>query len=147
MFILYLRVFQYVYHFFIVFEVLILYCFWCHIFTIWHIIPFFVLFMKPAQYTFALLGLCLTVAILILGQTLIIPFVIALVLFYLIILLGGAYRKISFFGWYMPRFLSNLLSVLTFFYGMYQFWGLDVCFRVEKLNMGDLEGNYHSSKV
>jgi len=60
-------------------------------------------------FTFGLL--VMTFYILSIGSSLLIPILIAIVIWYLIISISGALKKVSLFGWHLPDLLAMLMSI------------------------------------
>ncbi|MBN9673498.1 AI-2E family transporter [Roseibium aggregatum] len=65
--------------------------------------------------TLSLLLVCLIGWLLVVGRSLLLPFVIALIVWYMINALAHAFRRIPLGAWRLPRFVCFTLSLLTIF--------------------------------
>jgi len=70
--------------------------------------------MNIHTFTLGFIGLVLTFYILFIGKTIIIPLVIAIIIWYIIIALTDFYKKIGIGHWSIPHWLALLFSLLTF---------------------------------
>jgi AI-2 transport protein TqsA len=70
--------------------------------------------MKIHTYTLSFIGLVLAFYILFIGKSIIIPLVIAIIIWYIIIALTGAYKKIGIGSYTVPHWFALSLSLLTF---------------------------------
>jgi AI-2 transport protein TqsA len=70
--------------------------------------------MKIHTFILSFIGLVLTFYILFIGKAIIIPLVIAIIIWYIIIALTGAYKKIGVGSWNIPHWLALIMSLLTF---------------------------------
>lgn len=69
--------------------------------------------MKLGQFTLGLIGVMLVVYLLIVGKSVILPFVIAVVFTYFIVMLKNLYQAIPFGKWQMQGYVALFLSVIT----------------------------------
>lgn len=70
--------------------------------------------MKFHTFTLSFIGLVLTFYILYIGKSIIIPLVIAIIIWYIIIALTNTYKKIGIGSWSIPHWFALSLSLLTF---------------------------------
>ncbi|MBD3281330.1 AI-2E family transporter [Candidatus Uhrbacteria bacterium] len=70
--------------------------------------------MKIHTFTLGFIGLVLTFYILFIGKAIIIPLVIAIIVWYIIIALTDFYKKIGVGSWSIPHWFALTMSLLTF---------------------------------
>lgn len=69
--------------------------------------------MKLIHTAITLLLIALSIFILIWGKSLLIPFVIALAIWYIIVILTGEFQKIKYKKWVMPYWLAFIFAIIT----------------------------------
>ena len=76
--------------------------------------------IRSGLFNFAMLAIVggLTLYFLIVAKNLLIPFVIAVVFWYLIDVLATTYQQLPIWRWHMPRWLSVTLAFLSFAAGL-----------------------------
>jgi AI-2 transport protein TqsA len=70
--------------------------------------------MAPLNFVIYAVIATLTFYLLIVGKALLLPFVVAIVFWYLIATLAGFYRRVGTWGMRMPGWLATVFAVLTF---------------------------------
>lgn len=70
--------------------------------------------MAPLNFVLYAVIATLTFYLLIVGKALLLPFVVAIVFWYLIATLAGFYRRVGTWGMRMPGWLATVFAVLTF---------------------------------
>lgn len=79
--------------------------------------------MKIHTFILGFIGLVLTFYILYIGKAIIIPLVIAIIIWYIILTLTNAYKKIGTKSWHVPHWLALILSLATFAIAAWIFLG------------------------
>ncbi|MDF1496779.1 MAG: AI-2E family transporter [Patescibacteria group bacterium] len=79
--------------------------------------------MNIHTFILGFIGLVLTFYILFIGKAIIIPLVIAIIIWYIIIALTGAYKKIRIGSWHIPHWLALIMSLLSFLFLAWLFVG------------------------
>jgi len=70
--------------------------------------------MKLQNFILGFIGIVLTFYILYIGKTIIIPLVIAIFIWYIIIALTEAYKKIGIGSWHIPHWFALIMSLFSF---------------------------------
>ncbi|WP_310618900.1 AI-2E family transporter [Flexibacterium corallicola] len=70
------------------------------------------------QFTISLALLCIIGWLFVIGRSLLVPFIIALILWYIINSLSEALRSTPYLGRYLPKYLTIFLALCLIFYGL-----------------------------
>ena len=108
--------------------------------------------LKLQNFVLACILVVLVFYILVVGQSILLPLVIAIVFWYLITLLSGAFSKISMGGNSLNKLASYILSFLTFFaiiWGIVELIALNIdgVVRVAPIYQANLEARWDSILV